>query len=123
MDSRSSSKVFHWKVLLGVLAVLFAWLLLEYASLLYKSYQIEQKKEWFFSENDRLKTTNVLLAKQYEYFKTDYFFEKEAKRKLNKKNTGEKVAVMASLNDQNQDRGEQEDTRTMSQRWWDFFFL
>jgi len=90
---------FQLKIILAVLLLVFAWILVEYTSLLYRSYQINLKKQWFIEENSRLADGNRDLEKQYEYYKTDYFFRKEAKRKLNKKEPGEKIVVLSGGED------------------------
>jgi len=57
--------------------------------------KLSEKKQWFIEENNRLVNNNKELEKRYEYYKTDYFFRKEAKRKLNKKEPGERVFVIS----------------------------
>lgn len=111
------------RILLGILLILFFWIAIEYLNLMVKRYQIELKKAWFTEENARLLSSNRELEKQYEYFKTDYFFRKEAKRKLNKKEVGEKVIILSASptqgNIRDQDSNQQQ---TPLQKWWEYIF-
>lgn len=120
--SRSSQKDFQYKTVLAVLLIIFAWILVEYTSLLYKTYQIEQKKQWFIEENDRLILNNQELEKRYEYYKTDYFFRKEAKRKLNKKEPGEKVIVVTGGDDRVFSENDWQIRERSIDQWREFFF-
>jgi len=118
----SSQKDFQLKVIFFVLFIILAWVLVEYTSLLYKSYQIDLKKQWFIEENERLVNSNLELEKQYEYYKTDYFFRKEAKRKLNKKEPGEKVIIISGGDERHTGSNDWEITANIPQKWWDYLF-
>ena len=123
MASQSgSTKYFQLKVMVFLVLLVFAWLLFEYASLVYKSYKIDLKKEWFQKENAQLQLENQQLARQFQYFQTDYFLVREAKRELNLKEPGEKVLVVAD--DPIVPKGEQvwwigSDNLGV---WWKYFF-
>jgi len=117
-----STKDFQLKVILVVLFLMLGWVLLEYTSLLYRSYQIEQKKNWFISENERLIRNNDELAKRYEYYKTDYFFRKEAKRKLNRKEPGEKVMIISGGDKKIISQNSWDLSEDMLSKWYDYFF-
>lgn len=119
---RASQKDFQLKVVFVVLTILFGWVLVEYTSLLYRSYQIEQKKQWFIDENQRLVDNNQELAKRYEYYKTDYFFRKEAKRKLNKKEPGEKVIIVTGGDERIRSENDWEIRDDNIAKWWRYFF-
>ncbi|MDP3975322.1 MAG: hypothetical protein Q8P95_00210 [bacterium] len=119
---KSSIRDFQAKLVLTVLVILFVWLLVEYVSLLYKGYQIELKKQWFIEENSRLVDQNQELAKRYEYYKTDYFFRKEAKRKLNKKEPGEKVIIITGESAQIKSEAGWEFQTDMVERWQEYLF-
>jgi len=121
-SSRSSRRSFHLKVGLLVLLILFGWVLLEYSSLMYRSYQLEQKKQWFIDENERLVGNNEDLEKKYEYYKTDYFFRKEAKRKLNKKEPGEQVVIITGGDEKIRSENTWEIGGNVMQKWWDYLF-
>ena len=118
----SSQRDFQLKVVVGVLLILFVWVVVEYTSLLYKGYQIELKKKWFIDENTRITTSNRELEKQYEYSKTDYFFRKEAKRKLNKKEPGEKVIIVTGGDQKVQSSNDWDIGDDNLQQWWDYLF-
>lgn len=118
----SHQKDFQLKMIFCVLFVVLAWVLLEYTSLLYRSYQIELKKQWFIEENERLINGNNELEKQYEYYKTDYFFRKEAKRKLNKKEPGEKVIIVSGGDEKIKSENDWEITANIPEKWWDYVF-
>lgn len=118
----NSQKDFQLKIVLVILVIVFAGVLLEYTSLLYKSYQIELKKQWFIEENNRLALNNRELEKQYEYYKTDYFFRKEAKRKLSKKEPGEKVIIITGGDEKVRSENDWEISANIPQKWWDYFF-
>lgn len=113
---------FQVKVVLVVLLLGLSWILLEYSSLLYRSYQIGLKKQWFMEENARLARGNKELEKQYEYYKTDYFFQKEAKRKLNKKEPGEKVIVVNASGPKIRSDNIWEISEHIPEKWWEYFF-
>ncbi len=121
-QQRFAQKDFQYKVVLAVLLIIFAWILVEYTSLLYRSYQVEQKKQWFIEENDRLISNNQDLEKRYEYYKTDYFFRKEAKRKLNKKEPGEKVIVVTGGDERIFSENDWEIREDNIDKWKDYFF-
>jgi len=109
--------------MITVLLLIFAWLLLEYTSLMYRRFQIEQQKQWFVEENDRLVQRNKNLEKQYEYNKTDYFFRKEAKRKLNKKEPGEQIIIISGGSNQSKrSENEWEFRQDFMNRWWEYLF-
>jgi len=118
----SSQKDFQLKVIFFVMIIVLAWVLVEYTSLLYKSYQIEMKKQWFIEENERLVNSNRNLEKQYEYYKTDYFFRKEAKRKLNKKEPGEKVIIITGGDQKLRSTNDWEITSNIPEKWWNYLF-
>ncbi len=122
MNSSSAQKAFQSRVVLLIFMVILGWVLLEYTSLLYRSYQIEQKMQWFVEENVRLVDQNGDLEKRYEYYKTDYFFRKEAKRKLNKKEPGEKVLIVSGGEDGVLGKVSGEITMSNYQKWKDYFF-
>lgn len=119
---RALKRDFQFKVVLAVLLVVFSWVLVEYTSLMYRSYQIELKKEWFIQENERLTSTNRDLEKRYEYYKTDYFFRKEAKRKLNKKEPGENVIVVYGGEERVQSSNDWHIRENNVEKWWQLFF-
>lgn len=121
-QSRLSRKDFQLKLALVVLIIIFSWILMEYTSLLYKSYQIGLKKQWFIEENQRLVDNNRDLEKQYEYYKTDYFFRKEAKRKLNKKEPGEKVAVIIGSGENLLQENDWDIRNNILNNWWEYLF-
>jgi hypothetical protein len=80
------------------------------------------KKQWFIEENERLVNSNKSLEKQYEYYKTDYFFKKEAKRKLNKKEPGEKVIIISGGDEKVGSTNDWEITSNIPEKWWDYLF-
>jgi|CXWL01.1.fsa_nt_gi cell division protein FtsB len=121
-ENRTSQKDFQMKIVLAVMVVVFVWLVVEYTSLLYKKYQIDTKKQWFIEENDRISLTNRDLEKQYEYYKTDYFFRKEAKRKLNKKEPGEKVIVVTGGEAKMSYENDWDTSDDTLQAWWEYIF-
>lgn len=121
-NTRFLHKSFRLKVVISVLLIVFAWLLVEYTSLMYKSYQIDLKKQWFIEENVRLAQSNSDLEKQYEYYKTDYFFRKEAKRKLNKKEPGEKVLILSGGDEKVRSGNDWEIQENLITRWWEYLF-
>jgi cell division protein FtsB len=108
-------------IFLLVLLTLFFWISVEYAHLLYRRYQIDAKKQWFVEENSRMTSQNRELERQYEYYKTDYFFRKEAKRKLNKKDPGEHVIIVTERGGvkANSIVEVEED---VSSKWWKLLF-
>lgn len=117
-----SFRQFQVRLVLAILFILFVWISIEYINLLYKQYQIELKKQWFVEENDRLIAQNQQLEKEYEYFKTDYFFKKEAKRKLNKKEPGEKVIILSEKLKSSAKAKPFEYQVSPLRRWWDYLF-
>ena len=117
-----SGKYFQLKVILFLVLLIFGWLLFEYASLVYRSYSIDIKKQWFEDEKARLVGENQELAREYQYFQTDYFLVREAKRKLNKKEAGEDVMVISDPREATKKPGEWWQGIENPQVWWDYFF-
>ncbi|MDF2379513.1 MAG: hypothetical protein P1V18_04835 [Candidatus Gracilibacteria bacterium] len=117
-----SYKNFQIRVMMAVLLILSGWLFVEYTSLLYKSYQIEVKKQWFMDENQRLVETNQDLEKRYEYYQTDYFFRKEAKRKLNRKSVGEKVVIVTGGDERIISSNDWIFEEDLSSKWMQYLF-
>ncbi|HEC20943.1 MAG TPA: hypothetical protein ENI70_00320 [Candidatus Peregrinibacteria bacterium] len=114
-------------VLIGIL--IFVWLLFEYTSLIYKRYQLNQKKNWFIEENEKLEEDNQKLSEQFEYFQSESFLEREAKAKLGKKNLGEEVAVIkeetpkfAQEEDEVSEKKIKLNKLTNPQKWWYYLF-
>ena len=123
MENRKISfRQFQTRLVIAILLVLLVWISIEYINLQYKRYQIELKKQWFTQENDRLIAQNQQLEKEYEYFKTDYFFKKEAKRKLNKKEPGEKVIILSPQMKSAAKAKPFEYQISPLYRWWEFIF-
>jgi len=122
MSNRVSQSDFQIRVVFVVLIVVFGWVLLEYTSLLYKSYQIELKKQWFIEENQRIVEQNTELEKRYEYFKTDYYFRKEAKRKLNKKEPGEQIVIITGGDERIRSANDWEYRENIFDLWWEYLF-
>ncbi len=120
--NRRSRRDFNIRMAMAVLVIVFAWVLVEYTSLLYKRYQIELKKNWFIEENERLVNRNSDLERQYEYYKTDYFFRKEAKRKLNKKESGENIVIVTGGEEKIRSQNDWEIREDMMGKWWEFLF-
>ena len=118
----SSQREFQLKVLLGIFLILLFWILVEFSRIQYRSFQIEEKKQWFLSENERLTNKNQDLARQYEYYKTDYFFRKEAKRKLNRKEPGERVLIVTGGDSLLAKRNAAPLESTPLEAWWKYFF-
>lgn len=119
---RSSPRDFQSRVILAILFILCGWILVEYTSLLYKSYQLELKKQWFIEENQRLVETNHDLEKRYEYYQTDYFFRKEAKRKLNRKLPGEKVIVVTGGDERIVSSNDWTYEENLMSKWMEYLF-
>ena len=113
--------------MIGIL--IFVWLLFEYTSLIYKRYQLNQKKNWFIEENEKLEEDNQKLSEQFEYFQSESFLEREAKAKLGKKNLGEEVAVIkeetpkfAQEEDEVSEKKIKLNKLTNPQKWWYYLF-
>jgi hypothetical protein len=107
----SIGKYFQLKMMLFLVLLIFGWLLFAYAGLVYKSYTIDSKKEWFEGENSRLTGENYVLGRKFAYFQTDEFLIREAKRKLNKRESGESVLVLL----------DEDSSASVSRDWWHGF--
>jgi cell division protein FtsB len=117
-----SGKYFQLKVMLFIVLLVFGWLLFSYAGLVYKGYLIDIKKDWFYAELARLSDENEVLAKKVEYFQTEEFLVREAKRKLNKRESEEQVLVLKDLKVVNESQNVWWYGLSASQVWWQYFF-
>ena len=93
-------QLFHFKITILVGLALFGWALFSYSKLLYQSYQLDQKKEWFASEIRVLREQNAFLAEEFEYLQTEFFLERAAKEKLNKRKPEEKVIILNKVKEE-----------------------
>lgn len=122
-------QLFHFKLTILIGLALLAWALFSYSKLLYQSYQLDQKKQWFETEIRTLREQNVFRAEEFEYLQTEFFLERAAKEKLNKKKSGEKVIVLGKPKQEFAAIVSQEDRLNMkidslsnAQKWWYYFF-
>jgi hypothetical protein len=122
-------QLFHFKLTILIGLALLGWALFSYSKLLYQSYQLDQKKQWFESEIRTLKEQNVLLAEEFEYLQTEFFLERAAKEKLNKKKKEEKVIVLrepkeafAIIETSDDVLKRRLDGLPNHKKWWYFFF-
>lgn len=121
--------ILYLKITIFVGLFLLAWVLFSYSKMLYKSYQLDQKMQWFRGENAILITANATLTEEFEYLQTEYFLERVAKEKLNKKMRGERVIVLeepkeefATVTDRSELLRIKLNALTNSQKWWYYFF-
>jgi hypothetical protein len=127
---RSQEKqLFHFKLTILIGLALLAWALFSYSKLLYQSYQLDQKKQWFETEIRTLHEQNVFRAEEFEYLQTEFFLERAAKEKLNKKKLGEKVIVLekpkqefAAIVSQEDRLNMKIDSLSNEQKWWYYLF-
>jgi hypothetical protein len=117
-------KSFRYKVIIVVMVLILFWLFVEYVRLVYKrQYQIGLKKQAWIQEIESIEVENDLLPKQYQYYRTDYFLKKEAKRKLNKREVDEKVLVVLGENSESaQLIGGVSDQVNIPSAWWEYIF-
>lgn len=125
----NEQNIFYFKMTIVIGLVLLAWALFSYSKLLYRSYQLDLKKEWFTQENERLVQENHNLADEFEYLQSASFLEREAKEKLNKKKPGENVIVLrdpppkfATFIDEKESLRLKLESLTNAQKWWYYFF-
>ena len=97
----------------------------------YRRYQIQKEIEDLKVQAEKKERDNQKLQGLIQYLKTDDFQEKEAKEQLSLQKEGEKVMVIKEENtSQNTNQNNefvaptkpQEDQRSNSRRWWDYFF-
>ena len=97
----------------------------------YRRYQIQKEIEDLKVQAEKKERDNQKLQGLIQYLKTDDFQEKEAKEQLSLQKEGEKVMVIKEENtNQNTNQNNefvaptkpQEDQRSNSRRWWDYFF-
>jgi len=78
------------------------------------------------TENNAIRQRNQELFYLLEYYKTDTYAELEARKQLNLKKKGEKVAIinvdMVDVGQSLDEEGEQIKERENYQKWWDFVF-
>ncbi len=122
-------QLFQLKLIIFIGLTLFGWTLFSYSKLLYQSYQLDQKKQWFEMEIRTLKEQNSFLAEEFEYLQTEFFLERAAKEKLNKRKPEEKVIVLekpkeefALISNKDEFLKMKLDQLENYQKWWYYFF-
>ncbi|HEB01429.1 MAG TPA: septum formation initiator family protein [Candidatus Portnoybacteria bacterium] len=91
----------------------------------YHKWQIKREIAALQTEIEELERGNQELANLLEYFKTESFKEKEAREKLNLQKPGEKVVLMPSLEQTEEEKemkGEGEKGVSNSTKWWKYLF-
>ena len=123
------TQLFQLKLIIFIGLTLFGWTLFSYSKLLYQSYQLDQKKQWFEMEIRTLKEQNSFLAEEFEYLQTEFFLERAAKEKLNKRKPEEKVIVLekpkeefALISNKDEFLKMKLDQLENYQKWWYYFF-
>lgn len=122
-------QILHFKISIIIGLILLGWALFSYSKLLYQSYQLDQKKQWFEMEIRTLKEQNVFLAEEFEYLQTEFFLERAAKEKLNKRKPEEKVIIIEKSKEEFALITNKEELLKMKlsqlenyQKWWYYFF-
>ncbi len=96
----------------------------------YRRHQIQKEIEDLRSQANNKERENQKLKGLIEYFKTSDFQEKEAKENLNVQKEGEQVLLVKGNRQKENDiipdlankPAPQEDQRSNSKKWWDYFF-
>ncbi len=95
----------------------------------YRKYQLTQEINKLKTEIERLEGNNEQLADLMEYLKEEPYLEKEARLKLNLKKPGEKVVILRSTQQvQEQDDsvnilvGQPKEETANYWQWWQYFF-
>jgi hypothetical protein len=117
-------KSFRYKVVVVMMVIVLMWLFVEYVRLVYKrQYQIGVKKQVWVQEIEAIEAENEKLPREYRYYQTDYFLKKEAKRKLNKRDSDENVlVVLGELDEDRALKRSVSDMVNIPSAWWEYIF-
>lgn len=100
----------------------------------HKKYQIRKEVDELKAEVKGLEQGNQKIKGLIEYYQTDGFTEKEARKKLNVKKEGEKVVILRKNENQEEDNPTELESNNKEERkdnytnvsnpskWWDYFF-
>jgi hypothetical protein len=125
----NEKNILYLKITIFTGLLLLGWALFSYSKLIYRSYQLDQKMQWFDGENERLVSGNKALAEEFEYIQTEFFLERAAKEQLHKKQRNEKVIVIQEPQEEFAKPLSHEEmlrirlnSLTNPQKWWYYFF-
>lgn len=93
----------------------------------YRNYQIEKEIESLKNEIDTLDKNNYQLSKLVEYYNTDQFKEREARKRLNLKKEGESLVIIKQRGVDLKKTSEMEEKANVEnlpnyKKWWNYFF-
>lgn len=118
------------KIILIVEFVLLSYMLYVLSASLYKSYQVDRFIAAAEEENAKLALANESLIEDYEYYKSDAYYEKIAKQNFGLVRPGEEVIVLAPAGkeylspEERADYSSKQYYESLSNpaRWFKFFF-
>jgi cell division protein FtsB len=82
------------KIILTVEFILLAYMLYVLSTSLYKSYQVDRFIKQAEFSNKKLEESNLALAEDYEYYRSDAYKEKIAKQNFGLIRPGEEVIIL-----------------------------
>lgn len=90
----------------------------------YRYFRISQEIKGLENRIEDFKKENEELTGMERYFESEEFLEKQARLKLNLTKPGEKVIIVKTPEDLQQNQQEQIIAKEISniQKWWDYFF-
>jgi len=122
------------KTLLLLSFLIFTWLAVSFVQTTYRRYRLLDQLQRLQDKASRLEKDNKSLKKSINYYSSQSFLEKEARRKLNLKKPGEKVVIINLSSDEasqsqgiNDEKKEifnnnfQLDNKSNWQRWISYF--
>lgn len=97
---------------------------------IWQSYKIKKQMKSLEKEIEYLQAENTKLSNLIDYYKTETYKEKEARRLLGYQKPGEKVVIIPEIEEKIQEDKKQngqnqevkKDSKNNYQKWWDFFF-
>lgn len=101
-----------------ILIVIFALLSFSFIKTFIREREIRKRIVTLEQEIKKLEGERTNFLEAIEYFKTDFFKEKEAREKFGLKKEGEKTIII--LPPEEVEEKEEEDTNP--QKWWEFLF-
>lgn len=118
------------KMLTLALLSLMLWIGHVAAKSIERGKRVEQEVTQLQAEAQKMEKENRMLKERIDYFKTDFFQEEEAKKKLNYQNPQEKVVVIKPSIAKEEEPEENttlpvaptRDTRPNYEKWWSQFF-
>lgn len=120
-------RILSSKLLFIVMLIILIFIIFALSKEIIRRHQIDKEIESMQKEVEKLEDKNNELSNLTDYYNTEAFKEKEARKKLGLVKEGEKsVALPESRKNTTSEESikeqEQKSNLTNSQKWWNYFF-